>query len=206
MDPSTLPSVSRIPPIKFRTIKTQQLSKPSIETTLLNTILKKSLPSRIEEYVTSAHQNDNFYERFTEQRIRDLNNPRLTEKHGSFPFPIETLRSISSTNKAKRSSMHSNDSGITSPFASSCTSVLSPAIPTETSTPRSSSSQHAQTAPLSPREHLSPIQQIIRNSATRMAMNSVKSRSREANYYRSQPEYPDSQSLMRKITRQGYKL
>ena len=54
-----------------------------------------------------------------EQRTRDLNNPTTTEEHDSFPFPIEPLRSISSTNKPKRSSMHSSDSGITSPFASS---------------------------------------------------------------------------------------
>ena len=70
-----------------------------------------------------------------QQRTRDLNNPSTTEEHASFLFPIEPLRSISSTNKPKRSSMHINGSGITSPFASSRTPVLSPAIPTETSTP-----------------------------------------------------------------------
>ena len=32
-----------------------------------------SLPTMIEEYVLSNHQNDNFYERFMEQRTRDLN-------------------------------------------------------------------------------------------------------------------------------------
>ena len=94
-----------------------------------------SLPAMIEEYVPSDHQNDNCHERFMEQRNRDLNNPNTTEEHDSFPIPIEPLRSISSANKPKRSSMHSNDSGITSPLASSCTPVLSPAIPTETSIP-----------------------------------------------------------------------
>ena len=102
--------------------------------------------------------------------------------------------------------MHSNDSGITSPFDSSRTPVLSPALPTETSTPHPSSSQQAQTAQLSPREHLSPIQQIIRNSATHMAKNSVTSRPKEPKYNRLQPNYPDSQSLLRTLTRQGYKL
>ena len=96
---------------------------------------EETLPAMIEEYVPSNHQNDRFYERFKEQRTRDLNNPSTTEEHDSFPFPIEPLRSISSTNKPKRSSIHSNDSGITSPFASSRTLVLSPAIPTETSIP-----------------------------------------------------------------------
>ena len=141
-----------------------------------------------------------------EQRTRHLNNPSTTEKHDSFPFPIEPLRSISSTNKPKRSSLHSNDSGITSPFVSSRTRVLSPAIPAEISTSHASFYQQAQTAPLSPREHLSPIQQFIRNSATRMARNSVKSRPKEHKYNRSQPDYPNSQSVLRTITRQSYKL
>ena len=94
-----------------------------------------SLTAKIEEYVPSDHQNDNFYERSMEQRTRDPNNPSTTEEQDSFLFPIEPLRSISSTNKPKRSSMHSNDSGITSPFSSSRSSVLSVAFPTETSTP-----------------------------------------------------------------------
>ena len=75
-----------------------------------------------------------------EQRTRDLNNPNTTEEQHSFPFPLEPLRSILSPNKTKRSSMLSNDSGTTSPFASSRTPVLSPAIPTETSTLHPSSS------------------------------------------------------------------
>ena len=160
----------------------------------------------IEEYVPSDHQNDIFYERFMEQRTRALNNPSITEEHGSFPFPIEPLRSISSTNKPKRSSMHGNDSGITSPIAFSRTSVLSPAILTETSTPHPSSSQRTQTDQLSPREHLGPIQQFIRNSATRMAINGVNSRLKEPKNNCPQPNYPVSQSVLRTINRQGYKL
>ena len=160
----------------------------------------------IEDYVPSDHQNDHFYERFMEQRTRDLNNPSTTEKHDSFALPIEPLRSISSTNKPQRSSMHSNDSGITSPLASSRTPVLSPAIPAEPTTPHPSSSQRAQTAQLSPRENLSAIQQFICNSATRMARSSAKPRSKEPKYNRSQPNYPYSQSVLRTITRQGYKL
>ena len=89
----------------------------------------------IEEYVPYDYQKNNFYERFMEQRTRDLNNPSKAEAHDSFSIQIKPLRSISSTNKPKRSSMHSNDSGITSPLASSRTPVLSPAVPTEKSTP-----------------------------------------------------------------------
>ena len=104
-----------------------------------------------------------------EQCARVLNNPITTEELDSIPFPIEPLRSTSSTNKLKRSSTHSNDSGITSPLTFSRTPVLSSAILVRTSTAHPSSSQHAQTARLSPREHLSPIEQFIRNSATHMA-------------------------------------
>ena len=93
----------------------------------------------IEEYVPPNHQKDNFYERSMEQRTKDLNKPSTTEKHDYFPFPIERLRSSSSTNKPKRSSMHSNDSRITSPLAFSGTPLLSPAIQTETSTPHPTS-------------------------------------------------------------------
>ena len=164
------------------------------------------LPAMIEEHVPSDHQNDKFYERFMEQRTRDLNKPSKTEEHDSFPFPIEPLRSISSTNQPKRSNMHSNDSGITSPLAFSRTPVLSPTIPAKTSTPQPSSSQHARAAQLSPRENLSPIQQFIRNSATRTIGSSVKSRSKEPKYNHSQPNCPDSLPILRTITRQGYKL
>ena len=148
---------------------------------------ERSLPAMIEEYVPSDHQNDNFYERFMEQRTQDLNNPSTTEEHDSFPLPKEPLRSISSTNQPKRSSMHSNGSRNTSPLDSSRTLVLSPTIPVETTTPYPSSSQHARAAQLSPRENLSPIQQFIRNSANRMAGSSVKSRSKEPKHNRSQP-------------------
>ena len=69
-----------------------------------------SLPAMIEEYASSDYQNDNFYERFMEQRTRDLNNRSTTEEHDSCPFLIEPLRSIPSISKPKRSSMQSNDS------------------------------------------------------------------------------------------------
>ena len=132
--------------------------------TVIKTVQRKNLVeyylkegsqlAMVEEYVPPDHQNDSFYERFMEQRIRDLKRPSTTEKHDSFPFPKEPLRSFSSTNKPRRSSMYSNDSRITShicffsqPFAITCNSY-------ENFNPHLSSSQHAQTAKLSPREHL----------------------------------------------------
>ena len=79
-------------------------------------------------------------------------------------------------------------------------------LATKPTTPHPSSSQQAQTDQLSPREHPSPIQQFIRKSATRMARNSIKSRPREPKNNRSQPNYPDSQSALRSVTRHGYKF
>ena len=67
----------------------------------------------IAEYVPPDHQSDNFYDRFMEQRDRTLINPSTTDEYDFFPFPIEPLRSIPSTNKQTRFSTHSNDSGIT---------------------------------------------------------------------------------------------
>ena len=84
--------------------------------------------------------------------------------------------------------------------------MQSPANPAETSTPHPSSFQNTQTVQLSPRENLSPIQQFIRNSAARMASSSAKPRSKEPKYNHSQPHYPNSQSVLWTITRQGYKL
>ena len=188
------------------TCQIQDDKEPTIIKTVHRNHLVEYFPAMIEESVPSDHQDDDFYERFMEKRTRDFNTPSTTDEHDSFPFPIEPLRSISSTNQPKRSGMHSNDSGITSPLASSRTPVLSPTIPAETSTPQPSSSQAAQPPHLPPREPLSPIQQFIRNSATRMARNSMKTRPKELKYNRAQPDYPDSQSVLRTITRQGYKL
>ena len=202
------------PPVTKRITNTTYQIQDNKDPTIIKTVHRNhlveyypkegSLPAMIEEYVPSDHQDNNFYEHFMEQRTRDLNNPSTTDEHNSFPFLIEPLRSSSSTNQPKRSSMHSNDSGITSPLASSRTPVLSPTIPAETSTPQPSSSQAAQPPHLPPREPLSPIQQFIRNSATRMDQNSGKSHPNEPKYNRAQPNHPDSQSVLRTITRRGY--
>ena len=91
---------------------------------------ERSLPAMIDD-----HQNDNVFQRFMDQRTRELNNPSTTEEHDSFPFPKEPLRSISPTNKPKRSNTHSNESWSSSPLATSRIYVQSHALPMETSTP-----------------------------------------------------------------------
>ena len=103
-----------------------------------------------------------------------------------------------STNKPKQLSTHSNDSGITSPPASSRNHVMSSAISIQISTANPFTSQHAQVSQPPPKGHFSPIQQFIYNSA--------KLRSKEPKYNRSQPAHPDSQSVLGTLTRQRYKL
>ena len=160
-----------------------------------------SLPAMIEKGVPPNHQNNNFYERFMEQSARDLNNPSTTEKHDSLPFPIEPLGSILSINKPKRYSMHSNDSEITSPFASSRTLCY-----------------HLHFL----RKHRPPIH-VLRSKHKllncRPGNTSVQSNNLcvtvppawpetalNCALKRLQPNYTDSQSVLRTITRQGYTL
>ena len=85
----------------------------------------------------------------------------------------------------------SSDSGVNSP------QVLSPAMPV---TP-----DHLQSFPMPSTSRmppssgpLTPIQQFINNSRI--------SKAKEPKYNRSQPDHPDSQSVLRTRTRQGYKL
>ena len=118
-----------------------------------------------EEYVPLDRQDDNFYQRFMEQRARDLNNPSTTDKNDSFPFPIKPLPSALSKYHRKRLDTHGSDSGFSSPIALSRSMVLSPAAPIETSTPHPPTSQQAQISQPSPKGQFSPIQQFISNSA-----------------------------------------
>ena len=94
-----------------------------------------SLPAMMEENRPPHPQNDNFYVCSMEQCALDLKNPCTTDGHDSIRLPIEPLRSSLSHGQMKRIDTHSSDSGNTFPLASSRTPVLSPANPTETSTP-----------------------------------------------------------------------
>ena len=155
---------------------------------------EESLPSMIEEYVPHDQRPDDFYERFLEQRIGKLNN--FTEPLSADPiqFPIRPLPTAPVAASHKRDSFTSSDSGVGSPH------VLSPTLPfapehlpqhpqeTETEQPSTSTS----TRPLT------PIQQFL--------WNSRRSKAREPKYSRPQQHDPNSQSVLRTLTRQGYKL
>ena len=152
---------------------------------------EETLPPMIEEYVPMDRRHDDFYERFMEQRFQKINNPEQSGTEDSLPFPIEPLRTTPITIPQKRVSNTSSDSGVNSPH------VLSPALPITPENP-----QHylmpstSRTNPTG--EPLTPIQHFIKNSH--------KSAIKEPKYNRSQPDHPDSQSVLRTRTRQGYKL
>ena len=145
----------------------------------------------IEEYVPMDRRHDDFYERFMEQRLQKINNPGQLSMEDFLPFPIEPLRTAPVTLPQKRVSNTSSDSGVNSP------QVLSPAMPV---TPDNSQSYPIpSTSRMNPSSGpLTPIQQFINNSRN--------SKTKEPKYNRSQPDRPDSQSVLRSLTRQGHKF
>ena len=145
----------------------------------------------IEEYVPMDRRHDDFYERFMEQRFKNINNSEQFSMEDSLPFPIEPLRTTPVILPQKRVSNASSDSGVNSPH------VLSPAMPITPDNPQphliaSTSRMNPPSGPLT------PIQQFLTNSR--------KSKAKEPKYNHSQPDHPDSQSVLQTRTRQGYKL
>ena len=153
----------------------------------------------IEENNRSDKRHDDFFERFMERRIQKLNDPDPVVRNNSIPFPIVPLPSSTTAVTTKRISNTSVDSGVNSP------PMLSPSQPSANvdasqstplpvpSTSRPMPASHFSTRPLT------PIQQFINNSRPL--------RNRDAGYKdRSQPDHPDTQSVLRTRTRQGYKL
>ena len=144
-----------------------------------------------EEYVPMDRHQDDFYERFMEQRIQKLNNPEQSGMEDSLPFPIELLPAAPITLPQKRVRNTSSDIGVNSLH------VLSPAmpIPPDIAQPYLIPST-SQMKP--PSEPLTPIQKIINNNR--------KPKNKEPNYNRSQLDHLGLQSVLRARTRQGKKL
>ena len=109
----------------------------------------------------------------------------------SLTFPIETLRTAPVPLPQKRVSNTSSDSGVNSPH------TLSPAMPItpDNFQPHFIASTSRMNSPSGP---LTPIQQFTKNSR--------KSKAKEPKYNRSQPDHPDSQSVLRTRTRKIYKI
>ena len=129
----------------------------------------------IEEYAPMDRRQDNFYERFMEQRIQKLNNIEQPGMEDSLPFPIEPLRLTATTLPQKRVSHTSSDSGVNSLH------VLSPAKPItpDKLQPYPIPSTSRMNPPSGP---FTPVQQLINNSR--------KFKSKELKCNRSQPDHP----------------
>ena len=84
---------------------------------------EESLPAMIEKYVPNDQRQDDFYERFLEQRIGKLNN--FTESVAAEPIPllIRPLLTAPAVTSHKRNSVTRSDSGVGSPR------VFSPTLP-----------------------------------------------------------------------------
>ena len=148
----------------------------------------------IEEYVPHDQRCDDFYTRFLEQRIGNLNSVTEPLAADPIPFPIRPLPPAPVVALHKRDSITSSDSEVGSPHLFSPTLPITPEQlpqhPQETETEQPSAS-----APTRP---LTPIQHFLRNSR--------KSEAREPKYFRPQPHDPNPQSVLRTLTCQGYKL
>ena len=126
-----------------------------------------------------------------QQRIQKLNSSEHFGMGDSLPFPIEPLLTVPTALPQKRIRNTSSDSGVNSPH------VLSPSMPVTPDNLQpylmpSTSLTNLLGGPLT------PIQQLIHNSR--------KSKTKEPRYNRSQPDHPDTQSVLRTRTRQSYKL
>ena len=155
---------------------------------------EESLSAMIEEYVPHDQRHDDFFERFLEQKIGKLN--RFTEPLAAdpIPFPIRLVPTAPVITSHKRNSLTSSDSGVGSPH------VFSPTLPiTPEQLPQHPQEMETEQPSISaPTRPLTPIQQFLRNNR--------KSKAREPKYFRPQPHDPNSQSVLRTLTRQGYKL
>ena len=148
----------------------------------------------IEEYVPHDQRHDDFCERFLEQKIGKLNSFAEPLAVDPIPFPIGPLPTAPVVASHKRESLTSSDSGVGSPHVFSPTLPITleklPQHPQETETEQPSTSAATR--------QLTPIHQFLRNSR--------KSKAREPNYFRPQPHDPNSQSVLRTLTRQVYRL
>ena len=158
-----------------------------------------SLPPMIEEYVPSDTHRDNFYERFMERRVQQLNDPIQTATHDAIPFPIVPLSSAPTVLPTKRISNTSDDSGVNSPPTFSPTLPPQPINHSPRTPKNDTSTSQIITSPIPPSQPLTPIQRLIHH-------NTRKYQNKESKYNRSQPDHPDPRSVLHTQTRQGYKL
>ena len=130
---------------------------------------EESFPALIEEYVPHDQRHDDFYERFSEQRIGKLNSCTEPLAADPIPFPIRPLPTAAVVASQKRDSITSSDSGVGSPH------VFSPTLPNtpEQLSQHPNETEIEQPSTSAPTRPFTPIQQFLRNSR--------KSKAREPN-------------------------
>ena len=164
---------------------------------------EESLPMMIEEYIPSDRRHDDFYERFMKRRKQKVNNPDPVVRNDSIPFPITPLSPPTTAVTTKRISNTGVESGVNSP------PILSPSQPSaivdnsQRTPPPIPSTSRPMPATHSSARPLSPIQRFIHNSRD---FWNRESGYKEPKYNRSQPDYPDSQSVLRTRKRQRFKI
>ena len=140
----------------------------------------------------------NFFERFMERRVQQLNDPKEIATQDSIPFPIVPLSSAPTVLPTERISNTSDHSGVNSP------TTFSPTIPPQpiNHSPRTPiinpSTSQIITSPIPPTQPLTPIQRLIHH-------NTRKYQNKEPKDNRSQPDHPDAGSVLRTQTRKSYK-
>ena len=150
----------------------------------------------IEEYVPSGTHRDDFYERFMERRVQQLNVPKETTTDPSILLPIMPLSSAPTVLPTKRISKTSDDSGVNS------SPTFTPTTPPQpiNHSPRTSINNHSTsrriTSPIPPSQP--PIQRLIHHNTRKYQNKEPKNR--------CQPDHPDLESVLRTRTRQGYKF
>ena len=187
-------------PINSTTCQIQDDKDPSVVKTVRRNLLvevypkEESLPAMIEEYKPHDKRHDDFFEPFLEQRFGKKNSFTEPLAEDSILFPIRPLPSAAAISLDNCGIVTSSDSGVGSP------EIFSPTLPiTPENLPQhSQETANEQPSTSAATRPLTPIQQFLRNSR--------KAKPKEPKYYRPQPNDPSSQSAIRTLTRQGYKL
>ena len=149
----------------------------------------------IEKYVPHDQSHDDFCERFLQQRIGKLNSFPGPLADDSITFPIQPTPTVPATKSQKPDSVTSRDSRVGLPQVFSPTLPITPEHLLQHSEKKTKNEQPSTSFATRP---LAPIQQFLRNSC--------RSKAKKPKYFRPQPHDPNSQSVLRKLTRQGYKL
>ena len=118
---------------------------------------EESLPPMTKEFVPSDTHRDDFYERFMEQPVQKLKDPKESVTDDSIPFPIVPLSLAPTVLLPKRFSNTSDDSGFNSSPPFSAIIPPQPINHSLRSPTLNPSTSHIITSPIPPSQPLTPI-------------------------------------------------